>query len=181
MPPAPRRTAAVLAVLGLAAAGCSGSASGSGAATGVIPPADRKAAPLVSHRTLDGTSLALASLRGHTVVVNVWGSWCGPCQAEQPDLVRVAAATAALGVAFVGDDVQDTTAQAQAHRREYGVGYPSWDDSGSAVAAQFRGLPVKSVPSTLVVDAQGRVAARFIGPTTADALQPVVEQIARGA
>lgn len=113
---------------------------------------------------LDGADLALADFHGTPVVVNVWGSWCPPCRAEAPDLVE--AATQLEGRAqFVGINSRDTsTAQAKAFEGTYDVTYPSfYSPDGRALLVFGGSLGPRTIPATLVLDTQGRVAASIIG------------------
>lgn len=130
----------------------------------------RVAVPAIQGTELDGSPLKLDDLRGHVVVLNVWGSWCAPCRAEAPDLARISKTTQPAGVRFVGIDVRDNAAAARAFTRRFGIAYPSYNDQDGLVLAQFAGLvPVSAVPSTLVIDRHGRVTARVVGridPTT---------------
>ncbi len=161
----------VIAVVLLGAAwmqvrGLSHAASGAASAPGLTlyDHSDRVLVPEVSGKSLDGTDLSLAALRGHVVVLNVWGSWCAPCRAEAPDLARISRATAPEGVRFVGIDVRDNSGAARAFASRFGITYPSFDDEHGLVLAQFAGLiPVSAVPSTIVIDAQGMIRARVVG------------------
>lgn len=120
--------------------------------------------PTIDGKTVDGQMLDLADLRGHVVVLNVWGSWCAPCRAEAPDLAAISKETEPRGVRFVGLDVRDNTAAARAFARRYRITYPSFDDQNGLVLAQFTGIiPVSAVPSTLVVDKSGVIRARVVG------------------
>ena len=144
----------------------------------VIAEADRKAGPQLSGTLLDGTRFDLSVWAGKPVVVNVWGSWCGPCKDEQPGLVIAAARLTPTGVEFLGLDEKDTPANAQAHNRHFGVAYPSLSDISGQQLLSFRGLiPPAAVPSTVVLDAQHRVAAVKIGRTTATTVVTMVAQV----
>lgn len=135
-------------------------------------------APPVQGVTVEGDHLALVDLRGHVVVLNVWGSWCAPCRAEAPDLARVARQSRRAGVQFVGIDVRDNPAAARAFARRYAISYPSWDDQDGAVLAQFTGIvPVSAVPSTMVLDAEGVIRARVIGRIDASTLRGLIEDV----
>ena len=131
----------------------------------LYPVSERVQAPTLEGTTLDGEPFGPSNLSGKTVVVNVWGSWCGPCRAETPDLVRLANENADRGVRFVGIDTRDNPAAAKAFVRSFRVPYPSIDDPHGAVLLSFRGVvPTSVVPSTVVIDRRGRIAARIIGP-----------------
>ena len=129
--------------------------------------------PELAGTTLDGSSLNVTSLRGHVVVLNAWASYCEPCRTESPALARVAKQTAALGVRFVGLDEQDRADPARAFAASAGATYPELVDADGALLGSLRLVPPSAVPSTLVLDRAGRVAARVIGAvdgTTLDAL-----------
>jgi thiol-disulfide isomerase/thioredoxin len=120
---------------------------------------------------------SLADYRGQVVVVNYWASWCGPCRGEAPALV--AAHKRLHDVTFVGlDRNDDSNANALAFVRTYGVPYPSLYDSGGKLLLAFNGaVPPTSLPSTIVLDAEGRVAAVVLGPTTATTLVDLVHDV----
>ena len=142
----------------------------------LYPVNQRVQAPALKGTTLDGEPCALSSLSGKTVVVNVWGSWCAPCRAETSDLVRLANENADRGVRFVGIDTRDNPAAAKAFVRSFQVPYPSIDDPHGAVLLSFRGVvPTSVVPSTVVIDRQGRIAARIIGPVTYPTLKGILD------
>lgn len=141
------------------------------------PAAERVPAPVLAGPLLSGGRLALSSLRGHVVVLNVWASWCQPCTAESPALVSEARATAGAGVRFVGVDETDPGPAARSFVATIGSPYPHLVDAdGSMLAALARWLPT-AVPGTLVIDPQGRVAARVIGVTTASQVDGVVREL----
>ena len=129
---------------------------------------------------LSGEQLDTATLEGEVVVYNVWGSWCAPCVAEAPALVQVAQQFAGE-VTFVGINVRDNDAAARAFEREHAVPYDSItsDDSAKAMGAFHNSLAAAAVPTTLVVDRRGRVAARAIGPVTATTLRDLLEPVIR--
>jgi len=126
-------------------------------------PDQRLPGPRLRGELLDGTSFDSGSWAGDIVVVNFWGSWCPPCRAETPDLVRVANAIRDQGVRFLGVDVRDNRASAQAFVRDYGVPYPSIFDTDNQTLLAFRGLPPNAVPTTFLIDRRGRIAARALG------------------
>ena len=181
--------AAVAAVLALA--GCSGDAAAGGSPTtpqlkaldessdGLIAPADRVPAPALGGPTLDGGELEVTDLRGDVVVLNFWASWCAPCIAEAKNLVAVAEATADEGVTFVGVNVKDERGNAQAFERRHGVPYASLYDQPGALLTRFTKLVPQTPPTTLLLDREGRIAARFIGGVTEDELLAPVQALAR--
>jgi thiol-disulfide isomerase/thioredoxin len=182
----------VAALLGSAVlAGCSDTPSGSGDAgfisgRGVITKlavADREKPGEVSGETIDGDPVSLSDYAGQTVVLNVWGSWCAPCRAEAPDLVDAAAELASEDVAFLGINSRDLNeAAARAFVRRFDVPYPSIYDQGGQTLLAFRGtLTANSIPSTVVIDAEGRVAARVLGEVSKSTLVGLVEDVQAGA
>lgn len=169
------RLASLLALLAVSLTACS-SLLGSPSAEripGVRPgvtlgePGSRPAAPPDTMPVLgdDGTELGVDDFRGRVLVLNFWASWCGPCRAEQPDLNEAFASLPEDEVAFLGVNIQDTVVNAQAHEREFDMPYPSLFDPANAYAARYEGVGPRSIPSTIVIDKEGRVAARLFGIT----------------
>ena len=174
----------------LALAGCSNDVGSSGnqgyvAGKGIITSvkaADRKQPGEVSGRTLDGEKVSLADFRGKVVVVNVWGSWCGPCRAEAPMLAQASRDLAGKGVVFLGIDSRDPSKDAaKAFVRRFDIPYASLYDQQGATLLAFRGtLTPNSVPSTVVVDPQGRVAGSVLGNLSRTTLDDLVEDARSG-
>lgn len=125
---------------------------------------------------LDGSKLTDTDLRGTATVLNVWGSWCGPCRAEAPELVD-AAERLGPQAQFFGINVRDSPDAARAFERAFKIPYPSVrpDDSAAALLAFGGVLSAVAVPTTVVVDANGKVAARIVGQTDASTLVGLVE------
>jgi thiol-disulfide isomerase/thioredoxin len=128
-----------------------------------IAPADRGTAITVRGPSLEGRPLDTGEWRGSIVVVNTWGSWCPPCNAEAPTLAVVAKAYAGRGVRFIGLNLREGPQTGLAFQRRFAIDYPSvaWD--GGRVVLALRGKAT-STPSTLVLDRRGRLAARVGGP-----------------
>lgn len=146
----------------------------------VIADGDRKHVEPFTGELLDGRRYDSASVTGKVVVYNVWGSWCAPCRTEAAALKRVSEETEKQGVRFVGINVRDNDAAARAFEDSYGIEYPSitTDSSSDALLAFGPALPPSAVPSTLVVDTQGRLAARIVGPTDYSTLLTIVTETA---
>ena len=142
----------------------------------VVPEDERESAPNVSGPTLDGEQVSLRDYVGTVVVLNTWYSTCGPCRAEADDLV---AAARQLGdVQFLGLNIRDSQAAAQSFQQTFDVPYPSiFDPTGSQLLQFPAGMAPIAVPTTLVIDADGRVAARILDETTATTLVGVVEDV----
>lgn len=140
--------------------------------------AERAAPVEFTGTTIDGEAISLTDFRGQVVVVNVWGSWCAPCHAEAPVLAKVSADSAERGVQFLGIDVRDNPASALAFDRRYGITYPSIDArDGQALLAFRHSIPPAAVPSTVVLDRQGRAAARVIGQIREATLRAILEPV----
>lgn len=137
-----------------------------GVATGltVIPPDEREQAPDLAGPTLTGGTLDVASLRGKAVLINSWASWCEPCREETPVLVDLAEAHPELAV--VGINVNDRPEAAREFADQMSVPYPSIVDPRTELLPRIPGVPPKALPSTVVLDRGGRIAARVIGPVT---------------
>ncbi|MBE7325547.1 TlpA family protein disulfide reductase [Nocardioides sp. Y6] len=188
-PASPSRTsgaAAVLVALLLVLTGCS-SVEGTGGkgyvtADGTVRMVDegeREAPVELSGEGLDGEQLDLADFRGTTTVVNVWGAWCAQCRHEMPDLVEAAAETEGIAQ-FVGINIRDgSTSQALSFNRKFGVEYPSfYSPDGKALLPFHDTIPPNAIPSTVVLDAEGRVAAAIIGVLpSAGTLVGVIEDV----
>jgi thiol-disulfide isomerase/thioredoxin len=188
----PAIAAAVLATLALA--GCGGGAIGAdtpdssgqsfvGSAynSSVFRAGARPAAPDIAGTTLTGQHLSLSAYRGSVVVINFWGSWCAPCRAEAPDLSALAAHYDGHGVRFLGVDIRDDPVGADAFIKSFNVTYPSLNDPSDELALAFRGtVPPAAIPTTLVIDRSGHIAARILGSVSYDSLRDLVTQVSRG-
>lgn len=139
---------------------------------------DREEPVDLEAETVDKASLDLADLRGDVVVVNVWWSGCAPCRIEMPMLVEL---SKTLDAEFVGINTQDASAEAvRAFERSVGVTYPSYFDEGGETLLAFgpRFSP-RAMPTTLVLDREGRVAAVITGAIPSKTtLTDLVEEIA---
>jgi len=155
--------------------GQAGFVSGTGNVS-MFAPADRKPAPVLTGTTLDDKSWSLADQAGKVVVLNVWGSWCPPCRKEGPDLI---AASKELGesVRFIGLNTRDLDkAPARKFVQEFGVPFPSIYDPDGKALLRFRGqISPKAIPTTLVIDKSGKVAARVVGEVSKDTLLGIVK------
>jgi thiol-disulfide isomerase/thioredoxin len=146
-----------------------------------IAPADRGKPVEASGEDLDGDALALSDFRGRVVVANVWASWCPPCRAEMPTVVGLADSLPAEDVAVVGVNIRENgVAAAQSFAREAGIDFPSFYDPSSEVLLGFSDdIGPYSLPSTAVLDRQGRLAAIVLGSIPGrSTLKDLVEDIA---
>jgi thiol-disulfide isomerase/thioredoxin len=190
--------AAVLSALAAAvatlAAACGGGATAQDTAVGngssfvagsygttLFRPGGRPAAPQVTGTTLSGTPFALSADRGAVVVINFWGSWCTPCREEAPALGALARHFSAAGVRFLGVDIRDNVASAEAFMRTFRIGYPSLNDPNDVIALDFSGtVPPAGTPTTLVIDRSGRIAARIVGQVSYNGLRTLITRVSAG-
>lgn len=176
-----RRTVIAVAALVLVPgllAGC-GRDQPASALVGVdtISSPERADVPVIAGTTLDGDLLDVADLRGRIVVVNSWASWCGPCRDETPDFVALSEGVDPADVAVIGLNVTDDGAAARAFVDELGVPYPSIEDPDGDILAGIPGVPPSSLPSTVILDREGRIAARVIGATDSMELATLIATI----
>jgi thiol-disulfide isomerase/thioredoxin len=140
------------------------------------PPSSRGKAAGISGDSLlhEGTTVGLDDYAGKVVVLNIWGSWCGPCRAEMPQLQSVQEQT---GAAVLGIDVRDDRDSATDFVRDRGVTFDSIFDAPGRTLAALRGYPRNTVPSTLVLDRQHRVAAVYLTTVRVSELAPVIQRL----
>jgi len=120
------------------------------------------AAPLFTLERLDGKGdLALESLRGKTVVLNFWASWCGPCRDEMPLLQQASERWKDRNVAFVGIDIDDLRSDARSFLERFGVTYPNVYDGKSSTVGRYGAT---GVPETYFIDPEGKIRWRLAGP-----------------
>ncbi|MEV5885173.1 TlpA disulfide reductase family protein [Streptomyces sp. NPDC052020] len=188
-----RRRAALgagAAVAALLVSACgSGGTSGGGGDTHFITGSDgiatvdkgeRADAPDLSGETVDGKQLDVDDYQGKVVVLNVWGSWCPPCRAEAKNFQKVYEDVKDQGVQFVGINTRDTsTGPARAFEKEYGVTYPSlYDPTGKLMLRFEKGtLNPQAIPSTLVIDRDGKIAARTLQALSEEKLRSMLEPV----
>ncbi|TQL67219.1 thiol-disulfide isomerase/thioredoxin [Nocardioides albertanoniae] len=136
---------------------------------------DRRPVGSIRGGLLDGGTFSSAEVSG-VVVYNVWGSWCAPCRTEAPVLRRLSTEFATSGVRFIGINVRDNDQAARAFERTYDIAYPSITTASApdALLAFGSAFPPRAVPSTFVVDAEGRLAARILGPAKYSTLKALV-------
>lgn len=147
-----------------------------------IAVAKRGPAVDLSGTTVDGQPWNSADARGKALVVNVWGSWCGPCVNEAADLQKAWTdlSAARKPVQFIGIDVQESAPTGAAFLRGRGITYPSLTDQPGVLILSLQGKAV-ATPTTLVLDTQGRIAGRVSGEVTATTLTDLVDDVLSGA
>ncbi|MFF8830760.1 TlpA family protein disulfide reductase [Streptomyces sp. NPDC015131] len=185
-------TAGALAVA-LALTACSGDTSGKSGGGGntnfvtgtggvaTVAKGERKAPGKLAGTTLEGGELDVADLKGKVVVLNAWGSWCGPCRAEAKHFAKVAADLKGKGVEFVGINTRDYTKQpALAFEKDHKIPYPSlFDPHGEIVLYGFpKGtLNPTGIPSTVVLDREGKIAARALTALDETRLREMIDPV----
>lgn len=143
-----------------------------------LPAAKRGAPVTVSGMTLDGKQWDIKDARGKVVMLNSWGAWCGPCQAEMPHLQKAwkSYESANKPVVFMGLDQRDSNAVAKSTLKKWGVEYPSLqNDDGENLQGLQR--KVVATPTTLIIDKQGRIAARVSGSTTETTIRNMIDKV----
>jgi thiol-disulfide isomerase/thioredoxin len=144
-----------------------------------LAPDRRGTALALSGTTLTGGRWSVADAKGKVVVLNVWGSWCAPCVAETPDLQKAWLAYSRAGkpVQFMGLNYRDPSPDtARAFLRANKVTYPSLADNGGRTLLALRGKAANT-PTTLVLDQQGRLAARVSGQVSRATLDGLVDDV----
>ena len=141
------------------------------------PPVDRSdmaLAPNIIARDLGGKSWSLESERGKVVLLNFWATWCPPCREETPDLVHVANRYASKGLSVVGVSMDEGEADAiRRFVKEYKIPYAVVRPT----AEHGLPIPVESLPTTLLIDRQGRVANAYVGAVSEATLKPEIEAL----
>lgn len=183
-----RKLFVVMAAILLSLGACS-SASDSETTTGYVSPdgsltvldeSERVPAPEIQGEDLDGNPIDLSDYIGESIVViNAWGSWCPPCRAEAPELV--AADKNNPDIEFFGIVLRDSRDSAQSFVEEFQIQYPNlFDPAGEQLLGFADSLPAVALPTTYVIDEQGRVAARIVDQITESTLLNVIEQVKQG-
>ncbi|MEW2418542.1 TlpA disulfide reductase family protein [Streptomyces sp. NPDC046866] len=182
--------ATVGCALTLTACDDGGKPSGSGGGNYVTGPSgistvakgERTEAPKLDGETVDGKTLDTTALKGKVVVLNVWGSWCPPCRAEAPNFAKVSKELADAGkdVAFVGINTRDNTKQnAAAFEENFQISYPSLYDPDGKLMLRFPAgtLNPNAIPSTIVLDKQGKIAARTLAALDEEHLRSMIDPL----
>jgi len=120
-----------------------------------------------------GGQVRLAELRGRTVVLNFWASWCPPCRAEARTLAAAAEAYAARGVTFLGMNVWDSDADARAFLERYDVRYPNGADRNGRITVEYG---VTGLPETFLITRDGTLVKKWIGPLSPSQIERFVEE-----
>ena len=140
-----------------------------------ISQPDREPIPAIAGLDLDLEPIAISDYLGKVTVVNAWASWCAPCIEETPELVATQEATQELGVQFLGLNVNDDLESARDFAQA--ITYPSIADPEGRLLSLVPGIPPNGLPSTLVVDKDGLIAVRIIGPITEEVLTALITEV----
>ncbi|MER7401641.1 TlpA disulfide reductase family protein [Streptomyces sp. NPDC000070] len=179
---------AAVAALLVTACGSGGTSGGGGNTnfvtgtdgTATVAKGERTPAPDLSGKTIAGKTLDVADYKGKVVVLNVWGSWCNPCRAEAKYFAKVSKEYAGKGVQFVGINTRDTNLKsAVAFEEDFGIPYPSlYDPTGKLMLRFEKGtLNPQTVPSTLVLDRDGKIAARSLSALSEERLLKMLKPV----
>ena len=147
-----------------------------------ISPDQRQVLPTVSGPALGGNqTISTQDYRGKVVVINVWGSWCPPCRKEAPDLQAASVETKDVAQ-FVGITSKDyDPAPAEAFVRSFKITYPSiYDPTGKVLLAFAGELPPSAIPSTMIIDREGRLAVRVLSEVSKITLVDMINDVANG-
>lgn len=143
-----------------------------------LPPDQRGNTVALTGTTLEGEPWTMKGKAGTVLVVNVWGSWCPPCIEETPDLQEAWEEIQGkqLDVEFIGLDIQEAPESGLAFQKANGVTYPSLAYDGGVPLLALQGK-VQATPTTLVLDTEGRIAARVSGPVSKTTLLGLVDDV----
>ena len=157
--------------------GDAGFVSGNGSA--VFLAADqRQSAPKLDAKDFDGNQINLEKLKGKVVVINVWGSWCAPYRKEAKELEALFQKNKVDDVLLVGINIRDSKVAAKKFISNFGITYPNIYDRDGILLLGFKGsLPANAIPSTVLIDKRGLVAARQLGPIDRALLQGFISSL----
>jgi thiol-disulfide isomerase/thioredoxin len=174
-----RKNLILLPVMAVLLSSCGGGSSiaeesfvsGNGSVS-FVSTSNRIPAPELSGMTLTGKNYTFNG--GQVAVVNVWASWCAPCRAEAPTLAALSEKY--TDAAFIGILTRDNPATAEAFVRRFSLPYPTLIDDSVLIGFR-KSLPANAIPSTVVIDKNGNVAARISGEITFASLSEIIEKV----
>lgn len=188
-----RPAAALVAIMAAATVGLTACSGGSNAVSqagspfryvgankpGSVIAADKRGSlGNVTGQYLNGSPFSMSQDLGKITVVNFWATWCGPCTAETPQFDLVYRAYKSKGVTFVGIDTKESSKDApESFIKDNDISYPIVFDEPGKVAIEMGNIPLLGLPDTVIVDKQGRVAAVYVGPVTANDLDPALNKL----
>jgi thiol-disulfide isomerase/thioredoxin len=154
-----------------------GFVAGNGTAV-YLNSSERIAAPEIKSLDFENNKFELYALRGKVVVINVWGSWCGPCRKEARELEALYQKNKIENVDFVGINIRDSKISAESFIANFGITYKNIYDRDGVLLLGFKNsLPANAIPSTLIIDKNGKVAARQLGPIDRALLQGFISAL----
>lgn len=139
-----------------------------------VPVTVDYAAPELHLTDLDGREVSLADHRGTVVLVNLWATWCPPCREEMPTLQAFYEKYKSKEFVLLAIDQGETLEEVQQFEREFGLTFPIWLDADSVAGSEFNTM---NLPSSYVVDRDGRVRLMWIGGISRENLEAYVPQI----
>lgn len=138
-------------------------------------PVNVRPAPDFEVELYDGNTFRMADQRGKWVLVHFWASWCPSCREEAPDMQRAWLRWKDRNVVFLGIDYQDTPEDGKAYIREFGITYPNGPEPES-LSVDFG---ILGVPESFIVDPEGRIVGRFVGPMDGEKTDDMIGEFVR--
>lgn len=155
----------------------SGFVSGDGTSV-FLNISDRKPAPDLLNIEFLSSEIDLNSLKNKVVLINVWGSWCSPCRKEAPELEELYLKNKANNVEFIGINIRDSKISAKRFIDNFSITYPNiYDRDGKLLLGYKDSLPANAIPSTILIDKNGLVAARQLGPIDKSLIQGFITEL----
>jgi len=139
---------------------------------------ERKPAPELSNVEFLSSEIDLKTLKNKVVLINVWGSWCSPCRKEAPELEELYLKNKADNVEFIGINIRDSKISANRFIENFSITYPNiFDRDGKLLLGYKDSLPANAIPSTILIDKNGLVAARQLGPIDKSLIQGFISAL----
>ena len=139
---------------------------------------ERKSAPELSNVEFLTSEIDLKTLKNKVVLINVWGSWCSPCRKEAPELEELYLKNKADNVEFIGINIRDSKISANRFIENFSITYPNiFDPDGKLLLGYKDSLPANAIPSTILIDKNGLVAARQLGPIDKSLIQGFISAL----
>lgn len=155
----------------------SGFVSGDGTSVFLIK-SERKPAPILENVEFLSKEINLKELENKVVLINVWGSWCSPCRKEAPELEELYLKNKDKNVEFIGINIRDSRISANRFIENFSITYPNiFDRDGKLLLGYKDSLPANAIPSTILIDKNGLVAARQLGPIDKSLIQGFISEL----